>query len=317
VTAGTGGLRRRIGAPAKVNLGLRITGIRPDGHHELESVVAPLDLGDDVVVDATPAAGPSVDLVLEAGAAPAGDVPAGPANLAARAAAAFLERAGLACAVVIRLTKRIPAAAGLGGGSSDAGAVLRALAEGFPGAIEPSALAALALGLGADVPFFLDPRPARVGGIGERVEPLPGVPELALLLVNPGIPLATADVYRAFDALRPGGSGPASAAMAVRLEPLLRDGGSWSPRGRPGGPDAAAALEGLLRNDLEPAAVRLCPPIARLRGGLRAAGAQAVGLSGSGPTLLGVFESAAAAAEARGRFAPPVWARVATTLESR
>ena len=314
------GVRRlRIVAPAKVNLGLRITGLRPDGSHELESLFAPLDFGDEVVIETAPAPGRSVDLALEVQTPLAAAVPAGRANLAARAAERFLDRAGLACAVRIHLTKRIPAAAGLGGGSSDAGAVLRALVECFPDALAPPALAELALGLGADVPFFLDPRPAIVRGIGERVEPLTGLPAVALLLVNPGIPLATAEVYRAFDALGTDPSGRSSTAVPVRLEPLLRAGGAGPPRRGPWDRAFARALEDLLENDLEAAAVRLCPPVARLRARLRKAGARAVGLSGSGPTVLGVFDSpaAAAAGSAREGFEPPVWARVATTLESR
>jgi 4-diphosphocytidyl-2-C-methyl-D-erythritol kinase len=287
------GVRRlRVVAPAKINLGLRITGVRADGTHELDSVFAPLDFGDEVAIEVAPAAEASVELVLEAETPLAVDVPAGHSNLAARAAKRFLERAGLACAVRIHLTKRIPAAAGLGGGSSDAGAVVRALAECFP---------------------------ALVGGIGERIEPLSPLPALALLLVNPGIALATADVYRAYDALAAGRSGPASATIGARLESLLRGHSVGPGRRDPWDPAFARALGDLLANDLEAAAVRLCPPVARLRARLRAAGARAVGLSGSGPTLFGVFEDPAAAAEASARagFEAPLWARVATTRESR
>jgi 4-diphosphocytidyl-2-C-methyl-D-erythritol kinase len=287
------GVRRlRVVAPAKINLGLRITGVRADGTHELDSVFAPLDFGDEVAIEVAPAAEASVELMLEA---------------------------DLACAVRIHLTKRIPAAAGLGGGSSDAGAVVRALAECFPDALAPPAVAELALGLGADVPFFLEPRPALVGGIGERIEPLSPLPALALLLVNPGIALATAEVYRAYDALAAGRSGPASARIGARLESLLRGHSVGPGRRGPWDPAFARALGDLLANDLEAAAVRLCPPVARLRARLRAAGARAVGLSGSGPTLFGVFEDPAAAAEASARagFEAPLWARVATTRESR
>jgi 4-diphosphocytidyl-2-C-methyl-D-erythritol kinase len=314
------GVRRlRVVAPAKVNLGLRITGVRADGTHELDSVFAPLDFGDEVAIEVAPAVEASVELALEAETPLAAEVPAGRSNLAAQAAERFLERGGLACAVRIHLTKRIPAAAGLGGGSSDAGAVVRALADCFPEALAPPALEELALGLGADVPFFLEPRPARVGGIGERIEPLSPLPVLALLLVNPGIALATGDVYRAYDALAAGRSGPASVTIGERLEALLRE-HRVGPRYRgPWGPAFAQSLDDLLANDLEDAAVRLCPPVARLRARLQAAGARAVGLSGSGPTLFGVFEDPAAAVQgsARAGFEAPVWARVATTRESR
>ncbi len=283
-----------LSAPAKVNLGLRITGRRRDGYHELESLFVPLDLADRVELEVGPPAagsgGSPVTLQVE-GAGP--EVPRGPDNLAARAAEAFLEASGASRAVRIRLTKRIPAAAGLGGGSSDAGAVLRGLARRLPRALAPGALAEVALRLGADVPYFLDPRPAWVRGIGERIEPCPGVPSLALLLVNPGAPLETRSVFEAFDALAPGA--PSRAA-----EP-----------GRPGLPP--------VRNDLEPAAVRLCPPIARLRERLRRLGAEAVGLSGSGPTVFGVFPDRGSAerALARAGFEAPIWARVAVTVQSQ
>jgi 4-diphosphocytidyl-2-C-methyl-D-erythritol kinase len=274
------GARTRVLAPAKLNLGLRILSRRPDGYHELASVFAPLDLADEIELEIAPASRPEVELRLSGEAA---GVPADASNLAARAAAGFLAAAGLSRAVGIRLTKRIPAAAGMGGGSSDAGAVLRALAACFPDALGPG-LGRLALSLGADVPFFLDPRPARVGGIGDRIRPLGKLAPLACLLVNPGVPLSTAAVFAAFDA-RPG---PA--------EPV---------------PDPELGLD--LANDLARPAEQLCPAIGPLRERLRELGARAVGLSGSGPTLFGLFPDAPAAAEAlaRAAFAAPVWARVA------
>ena len=283
---GAGGARVQVFAPAKLNLGLRILGRRANGYHEIESVFAPLDLADQIGLEITPSNRPEVTLALAG--APAG-VPADATNLAVRAAADFLAAAGLARAVRIFLTKSIPAAAGLGGGSSDAGAVLRALAASFPDALEEPALARLALRLGADVPYFLAPCPARVGGIGERIQPLADFAPLACLLVNPGVPLSTAAVFAAFDA-RPARSPPAL--------------------------DRELGLD--LGNDLEPAAERLCPPIAALRERLRALGARAVGLSGSGPTLFGIFPDAAEAARALAgaAFARPVWARVAEAAKA-
>ena len=273
----------RVLAPAKLNLGLRVLGRRADGYHELSSVFVPLDLADEIELESAPAAQPAVTLELAGASA---GVPADASNLAARAASEFVAEAGLAAAVRLRLTKRIPAAAGLGGGSSDAGAVLRGLAQLHPGALPQSALARLALRLGADVPFFLDPRPARVSGIGERSRALASLPELAFLLVNPGEPLATARVFESYDAR------PLPARRA--FEPGL-------------GLDLA--------NDLEPAAERLCPAIGPLRERLRELGASAVALSGSGPTLFGLFPDAAAAAAAlaRGALPAPVWTRVAVS----
>lgn len=216
-------------------------------------------------------------------------MPDGAANLAARAAAAFLARAAAGRGACIRLEKRVPAGAGLGGGSSDAGAVLRALAALLPGALAPAELGELALGLGADVPFFLDPRPALVAGIGERIEPLAGVPALALIVAHPGTPLATAAVFRAFDAsgsaLTPAGSLPSFRALP--LAPAA--GRAERPPGRVGA--AAERLAERVVNDLEPVATVLCPAIAELRSLLCDAGALAAAMSGSGPAVYGVFES--------------------------
>jgi 4-diphosphocytidyl-2-C-methyl-D-erythritol kinase len=280
-----------------VNFGLRVRGRRGDGYHELESVFLPLDLADALELEIDEGAGPEVALALESDDA---GVPAGAENLAAAAARRFLAAAGLRARVGVRLRKRIPAGAGLGGGSSDAGAVLRGLAGRFPGALAPAALERLALALGADVPFFLDPRPALVTGVGERREPLAGWPGFHLLLAHPGVPLATARVFAAYDA--------APAPTAGPLRPLvlaLRR-----------APDDAAALAALLANDLEPAARRLAPGLEALRGALASGGARAVGMSGSGATLFGVFADAGAALAARGRLPAGTWARVARTRES-
>jgi len=306
----SGGPRRfRALAPAKINFGLRVVGRRSDGYHELDSLFLPLDLADDLSLELTDAPAPGVSLQVEpADRAAALGVPADDTNLAVRAARAFLADSGASTAVAIRLAKRIPAAAGLGGGSSDAGAVLRTLDRAHPGALPPGRLAELALSLGADVPYFLDPRPAWVTGVGERIEPLDDWPALVLLLVNPGLPLATREVFRAADALGPSSRlRPASLALAERLAQV-----------RAAVPDHPEALAPLLENDLEAAAVRLCPPVGRLRDRLRSLGAAAVGMSGSGPTLFGLFAELETAREAlaRARFQPPVWARVAVTTKA-
>lgn len=282
-------------APAKVNLGLRVTGRRPDGYHELDALFVPLDLADALAVEAAPRpGGTAVSLAVGAEPGLPGTVPAGGGNLAARAVRAFCERAGLSLAVRVRLHKRIPAPGGLGGGSSDAAAVLRALAARFPDALPPAALADVALALGADVPFFLGPGgagpvPARVRGIGERVEPVAGVPALWLLLAHPRVTLETARVYAALDA------GGALTAPPGRpsIGALLEDPGRWR---------APAWWRQLLRNDLEAPATCLCPALAALRARLEARGATAVGLSGSGPTFFGIFPDALAATDALDRM---------------
>jgi len=295
-------LTLRLAAPAKVNLGLRITARRPDGYHEFESVFAPLDLADEVVLEVSDAPEAAVDFAL---ASVSAHVPDGTTNLAARAAAGFLAAADLKHRVSVHLTKRVPAAAGLGGGSSDAGAVLRGLTELLPGALEPRDLEILALGLGADVPYFLAPRPSLVSGVGELREPLAAtLSPLVLLLANPGEALATERVYAAFDALTPEPAGPGLRELVHRVFE---------------GPGAAGLPE-LLRNDLEPAAVGLCPAVARLREALHGAGASAVALSGSGATVFGVFpgfaEAEAALGKLRARTPRRTWLRVARTLEA-
>jgi 4-diphosphocytidyl-2-C-methyl-D-erythritol kinase len=231
-------------------------------------------------------------------------VPEDGSNLAVRAAVAFLEAAGIEAGLRLVLEKQIPAAAGLGGGSSDAAAVLRGLARIYPDATSPQGLQQLALSLGADIPFFLDPRPALVTGIGEQIEPISGVPALSLLLAHPGVALATADVYRAYDA-----SGasltPVRAGSTMPWVSALREGGDH-------------ALAELLENDLEQAAVRLCPRISQLREAIESSGALAVGMSGSGPTVFGIFRDTIVASRARDRLnlAPPVRTWLANTRGS-
>lgn len=259
----------------------------------------PLDLADEVELRVEVAPEPRVELELLG--APAG-VPTGGDNLAAAAARRFLEAARLGRAVSIRLSKRVPVAAGLGGGSSDAGAVLRGLARLFPAALDPATLGDLALGLGADVPFFLDPRPCLVSGVGECREPVAASwPGFVLLLANPGEPLGTAAVFAAYDVSQQPRARSALPPLveAVRAAPSRRE-----------------ALARLLENDLEPAATRLCPAIAELRGALEQAGALASGLSGSGASVFGLFPDAAAAEAARQGLPGAGWSRVARTLES-
>ena len=295
----------RCHAPGKINLGLRVVGRRADGYHELVSLFAPLDFGDEVEVAVSKSTVLELAIKLEGAS---GAVPADATNLAYRAAKAFAEAADLNCRIELRIEKRLPAGAGLGGGSSDAGAVLRALCDLFPGALDGPRLAELALELGADVPFFLDPRPAMVTGIGERLEAVDGLPSLPVLLANPGVALATADVFQGFAAIQPALTKSAPDRRSPPLSGATDPG--WTFTG-------AAGLS--LENDLEPIAVRLCPPIARLQRRIRAAGAQAVGMSGSGATVFGLFESAKAAERAfeEAAFEAPVWARVAATQGSR
>jgi 4-diphosphocytidyl-2-C-methyl-D-erythritol kinase len=304
-------------APAKLNLGLRVVGVRADGYHLLESLFVPLDLHDDVRLDlaeAKPGDG-SVGLELrpeiEAEThppSPSDDVPTDARNLAVKAAMLFLEAADLAARVRITMCKRIPSAAGLGGGSSDAGAVLRGLDAAWPGRVPRPELEALALRLGADVPFFLEPRPALVAGIGERRSPVADLPELAMVLANPRRPLSTAEVFADWDEKgRPTPAGELAAAAD-------RVGASgW------GAAVAAADWAALLQNDLAAPAERLCPAMRPLRARLEAAGAHAIAQSGSGATVFGLFSDVAAARRACESLSvnDSAWFRVAISLDAR
>jgi 4-diphosphocytidyl-2-C-methyl-D-erythritol kinase len=297
----------RLLAPAKVNLGLRVVGRRDDGYHRLESLFVPLDLVDDVALRRREATG--IGLRLDPSVP---GIPSDERNLAFRAAAALLEAAGAEGGVEIRLHKRIPSPAGLGGGSSDAGAVLRGLAQllGAPPARED--LVALALSLGADVPWFLDPRPALVTGIGEEVAPLGGIPSLSLVLAHPGVPLATPEVYRAYDAdpapstslTRPGAGSSLPRLLALRGEGASLVSGLFeADDGDVGGGLDPDGWRDLLWNDLEPPAARLCPGVAALREEFEATEALAVGMSGSGPTMYGIFPDAGKAQEGARKLA--------------
>jgi 4-diphosphocytidyl-2-C-methyl-D-erythritol kinase len=255
-------------APAKVNLVLRVGGPRADGFHDISSLMVPLDLGDRVEVRVGARPGPVACRV------PGFPELSGAANLAARAAEGFRLRFGVDRAIAIRIGKRIPVTAGLGGGSSDAAAVLRCLARAF-GVRDAKALAGIALALGSDVPFFLGPGPAWAGGRGEVLRPT-RVPALHLVLLfpeDPALAIRAADAYRWLDAARNGGAGPPMS----RPRPFARS---------------------LLGNDLQPPCLARRPVLSTFLGLLEGAGAAAAMMSGSGPTVFGVFESRRAALRA-------------------
>jgi len=276
-------MARRWSAPAKINLYLHVVGRRADGYHLLDSLVAFAEPADEV--SAEPA--PELSLTLRGPyAAALGDAPRD--NLVWRAAEQLAARAGRPAAAALTLVKNLPVASGIGGGSSDAAAALKALAALWrlgPASID---LAALAATLGADVPVCLGARAAWLGGIGGEVEPAPGVPPVTALLVNPGIALPTPAVFKA---RRGPFSSPARFAM----------------------PAATADLIGLLaarRNDLTDAAVSLVPTIARVLERLAGLeGALPARMSGSGATCFALFAApeAAAAAAARLRAERPEW----------
>jgi 4-diphosphocytidyl-2-C-methyl-D-erythritol kinase len=254
-------------APAKLNLCLYLGARRGDGLHELRSLFEPLALADSLTVE--PAAR---DEVLCTGVE--GE------NLAALALARLRERGWSRGPLRIAIEKRIPVAAGLGGGSADAAAVLR-LAAG-----EVADLPALALGLGADVPSQLVPALSLVGGAGESIERLPDPAPHAVVLLPDGGGLSTAAVFAEADRL---GLGRSEVELGEIEEALRAAAGSGA---------SPLAYAGLLVNDLEPAARAIRPGIGEALDALRAAGAPVALLTGSGPTAFGLFPTLAAARDA-------------------
>ena len=274
----------REAAPAKLNLDLLVTGRRGDGYHELDSLVVFADVGDAL------AFAPAATLELEPAGPFAAELPASGENIVARAARRLAAQAGIAPAARIVLDKRLPVAAGIGGGSADAAAALRGLRRLWRLALDDAALGELGLGLGADVPVCLRGAPARMRGIGERLEPLPGLPPLDLVLVNPRRPLATAAVFKALRLER-------FSRRADDLPPALdrRD---------------LVALLARSRNDLEAPVRALLPAIGEALALLAADPACGLArMSGSGPTCFGVFPDATAAQDAAARLAAarPGW----------
>jgi 4-diphosphocytidyl-2-C-methyl-D-erythritol kinase len=260
-------------APAKLNLSLAVTAKRADGYHLLESLVAFADIGDRLTAQAAPAFSLAIDGPFASG------LDAGADNLVARAASLFAERLGRRPDVALRLTKNLPVASGIGGGSADAAATLRALSRLW-GAPIPAELPAK---LGADVPVCVAGVPAWMSGIGEIVEPAGGLPGWGVVLVNPGVALATPAVFKAQ-------SGAFSA------------GGKFAP---------SLAKIAAAGNDLEAPAIALVPAIADVLAALRGLpGVRLARMSGSGATCFALFDGpdeAAQAAKALKAKAPSAW----------
>jgi 4-diphosphocytidyl-2-C-methyl-D-erythritol kinase len=283
--------REQAAARAKINLYLHITGRRSDGYHLLDSLIVFAALGDTVEVRR----GDDLFLAVEGPFAAA--VPGGGENLVLRAARALADAAGVKARARIRLIKRLSVASGIGGGSADAAATLKALARLWNVRPASDDLERIALALGADVPVCLRSTPSFVGSIGEEIVPAPALPDVWMVLANPGVALATADVFRRR-------SGPFS-----------------QPARFPAAPVDAGALAALLaerRNDLTDAAVSLAPAIDVLLAHLgHLPGALLARMSGSGATGFALFADAASAdaAAAKLRAAQPSWWVAATALD--
>jgi 4-diphosphocytidyl-2-C-methyl-D-erythritol kinase len=266
-------------APCKINLHLRVKGLRADGYHDLESVFLALAFGDTLRFEVLDKPGPVVLSREYRIPGWEGRLPFPPErDLVYRAAVLFREKTAFDKALEIRLEKRVPLGAGLGGGSSDAAAVLRGLDALAGTALSMEALAFMAGTLGSDVPFFLTPGAAFVSGRGEWIRPLPAPEKLRVVLVNPGFPSDTARAFRRLDRDRAedagtgGDRGPAPEALMAAL--------GEAPGGWPYGNDF---LPLFLKGGTGAAAYR------SIIGDLKALGADFTGLSGSGSTCFGIF----------------------------
>ena len=261
-------------AHAKINLHLHVVGRRDDGYHLLDSLVVFAGAHDTLSVQA----GPDLSLELDGRFAAGLVQEAASDNLVIRAARLLQEQGGDRSGARLRLQKELPVASGIGGGSADAAAALRLLRRFWNSDADRSRLMAMAAGLGADVPVCVEQRPALMGGIGEVLQPAPGLPECFMVLVNCGLAVSTPAVFRA----RPSGyRDPAQLPQ------------HW--------PDAASMAAGLARlsNDLEATAVALCPPIAGVLAAIEAQpGCLLARMSGSGATCFGLFAREQAALDA-------------------
>lgn len=282
-------------APAKVNLGLRLLARRPDGYHEIETILHTLDWGDDVFLE------PSEGISLEVIASPGAPFPeristiaADASNLAWRAAAAALEALHLP-GVTLRLEKRIPPGTGLGGGSSNAAAVLLGVAELYGVEFGGDTAAVLARRLGADVAFFLRGGCALAGGIGDRLTQIEPASGTAVVIAFPPEAVSTSWAYQAANYL------------------LTRSGEYEDYLKGIGGVMKLCSLD-MLSNDLEPAVVSAHPAIAEHLSALRQTDPFFVSLTGSGSAVYGLYDDAAAADEACRRLAAMGVEAVRTTL---
>lgn len=272
-------------APAKINLHLAITGKREDGYHLLDSL-AVFAGAHDMVHAAIP--GEDV-LALELRGPFAAPLNVEPDNLVLRAARGLAQLTGREPIAKLVLEKNLPVASGIGGGSADAAAALRALVRLWDVTVKPRDMYRLALGLGADVPVCLDSVPRRMGGIGDVLTSAPAMPEYGLALINPGVAVSTAEVFRARGGL-------------FSLDPELPDG--WQDVG------AMVRRLSVLSNDLEHAAIGICPEIGLALDALRATpGCLLARMSGSGATCFAIYETPARARAAMTSRDWPGWWR--------
>jgi 4-diphosphocytidyl-2-C-methyl-D-erythritol kinase len=281
-------------SPAKVNLYLRVTGKRPDGYHELETVMVPLDFGDQITLVPR-----ETGLMLEC------DNPALPtddSNLALRAAKRLAEAFGVDRGAKIVLQKRTPLAAGLGGGSSNAAAVLAGLDRLWHLGAPSEKLHALAASMGSDINFFMAGGAALCRGRGEKIEPIPCKLSAVVLLVNPGFGISTKWAYENW----------ARAAAESRLTVPPPE---VSLLVRALAEDDLPGISRCLFNSLETPSVRKFPVLELIKKSMRNGGATGALMSGSGATVFGLFGDEEAAVKSgrvlREQFGPSTWTKVA------
>lgn len=265
-------------APAKINLALHLRRRRPDGYHDLETIFAFTDFGDELAAEPADALSLAITGPF---AAPAG---AGDDNLVLRAARALADAAGVKSGAALALDKRIPVAAGLGGGSADAGAALRLLSRLWGLDWPPARLAALAAGLGSDVPACVLSQTCFGSGRGEALAPWPGtLTGIPVLLVNPRVAVPTGPVFAAWDQVDRGG---------IATGTPLAD----------------------LRNDMTAAAVGLAPLISDVLAALATTDAVLTRMSGSGATCLALYADTDTRDRAAALLAPQGWWQAATAI---
>jgi 4-diphosphocytidyl-2-C-methyl-D-erythritol kinase len=250
----------RVSCPAKVNLHLSVLARRPDGYHEIVSLMQTVGLHDEINLEID-GEGIQLDCDLP-------DLSTGDENLARRAAHLFQEETGTHFGLKMHLQKRIPVAAGLGGGSSDAAGVLRALNRLQDKGVSRERLFQIAARLGADVPFFLMGGAAAASGIGEQLRPVNILPTLYHILVSPGFPVSTKWVYENLD------WGLTRPRKQIRIPALF---------------EREEEIFELLQNDLERVTAAAHPWISRTKARLIELGAKGALMSGSGPTVFGIF----------------------------
>lgn len=258
-----------LSAPAKVNYLLDVIRRRPDGYHDLRMVMQRINLCDEIAITLTETPKLTVTCAKNG-------VPDGPGNIAWKAARIMLDLAGSEQGAMISIIKNIPVAAGLGGGSSDAAAVLMGMNELLKLNLTDQRLMEIGVTLGADVPFFIFKKTALAEGIGEKLRPMPDMPKLWVLLVNPGVHVSTSWVYQNLQLT--------SRGELAKLPQLF---------------DSIEAVCSLLSNDLESVTIPAFPIIADIKNSMLQQGAQGAMMSGSGPTVFGLFRDRESAEAAR------------------